>query len=269
MRRTWPLGGFLRGSGACAAERSQVWLNCTRGSVATGRDRGRPARRAGYHRTDHIEPEHLNPDDRPCCGTRPIDAEAPQYNASLVRREDMTESLAYFWVRFDGEPTPFEAGQYMTIGVMVDGRIVQRPYSVASPPVVAGTEGYEFYVRSVQGGTVHAAALAAAAGPQDADDRPEGQVHAASRRRPHAHLHLVRDRQRTVRLDDAPGPGRRHGAPRRVPQRRVVRAGARLQGHPRGLGAHRRVPGDVHPDRSRARTIPPTPGGWAGQVASR
>jgi ferredoxin/flavodoxin---NADP+ reductase len=84
---------------------------------------------------------------------RTIDAEAPQYNASLVRREDMTESLAYFWVRFDGEPTPFEAGQYMTIGVMVDGRIVQRPYSVASPPVVAGTDGYEFYVRSVQGGT--------------------------------------------------------------------------------------------------------------------
>ena len=85
--------------------------------------------------------------------TAAIDAEAPEYNASLVRREDMTESLAYFWVRFDGEPTPFEAGQYMTIGVMVDGQIVQRPYSVASPPVVAGTDGYEFYVRLVQGGT--------------------------------------------------------------------------------------------------------------------
>jgi ferredoxin-NADP reductase len=65
----------------------------------------------------------------------------------------MTESLAYFWVRFDGEPTPFEPGQYMTIGVMVEGRIVQRPYSVASPPIVAGDEGYEFYVRLVQGGT--------------------------------------------------------------------------------------------------------------------
>jgi ferredoxin--NADP+ reductase len=84
---------------------------------------------------------------------RAVDAEAPQYNARLVRREDMTESLAYFWVRFDGEPTPFEPGQYMTIGVMVDGRIVQRPYSVASPPIVAGDDGYEFYVRLVQGGT--------------------------------------------------------------------------------------------------------------------
>ena len=85
--------------------------------------------------------------------TRPIDPDAPQYNATLVRREDENESLAYFWVRFDGDPTPFESGQYMTIGVMVDGKIVQRPYSVASAPAVAGSDGYEFYVRLVEGGT--------------------------------------------------------------------------------------------------------------------
>jgi ferredoxin--NADP+ reductase len=85
--------------------------------------------------------------------TRVMEAEAEQYNASLVRRDDESESLAYFWVRFDGEPTPFEPGQYMTIGVVVDGRMVQRPYSVASPPVEAATSGYEFYVRLVEGGT--------------------------------------------------------------------------------------------------------------------
>ena len=83
---------------------------------------------------------------------RVIEAEAEQYNARLVRREDETDSLSYFWVRFDGDPSPFEAGQYMTIGVMVDGRIVQRPYSVASAPA-AVRDGYEFYVRLVQGGT--------------------------------------------------------------------------------------------------------------------
>ncbi len=82
-----------------------------------------------------------------------IAAEAPVYNARLIKRVDETESLAYFWVRFDGEPTPFEPGQYMTIGVMAGEKILQRPYSVASPPAVAGTEGYEFYVRRVQGGT--------------------------------------------------------------------------------------------------------------------
>src|SRR3954470_1985083 len=81
-----------------------------------------------------------------------IDPEAEVYNARLVRREDETDSLSYFWVRFDGDPTPFEPGQYMTIGVMADGKILQRPYSVASPPAVAGTDGYEFYVRRVQGG---------------------------------------------------------------------------------------------------------------------
>jgi len=84
---------------------------------------------------------------------RVVDADAPVYNARLVRRVDETESLGYFWVRFDGDPTPFEPGQYMTIGVMVEGKLVQRPYSVASPPAIAGSDGYEFYVRLVEGGT--------------------------------------------------------------------------------------------------------------------
>jgi ferredoxin/flavodoxin---NADP+ reductase len=90
---------------------------------------------------------------------RVILPDAPQYNASLVRRDDATESLGTFWVRFDAEPTPFTAGQYMTIGVFVEDaatpmgmRIVQRPYSVASPPAAAGDEGYEMYVRLVEGG---------------------------------------------------------------------------------------------------------------------
>ena len=76
-----------------------------------------------------------------------------RYNAALISRVDQHDSLGYFWVRFDAEPTPFEPGQYMTIGVFVDERIVQRPYSVASPPRDAGTTGYEFYLRLVQGGT--------------------------------------------------------------------------------------------------------------------
>ena len=89
---------------------------------------------------------------------RVVVRDAPQYNAALVGREDATESLSTFWVRFDAEPIPFLAGQYMTIGVFVEGeagappRIVQRPYSVASPPAVAGSDGYEMYVRLVEGG---------------------------------------------------------------------------------------------------------------------
>ena len=84
------------------------------------------------------------PDDQ-----RVIDADAPQYNATLVRRVDITDDLAYFWVRYDEEPVPFEPGQYMTTGVFADGKLWQRPYSVASPPREAGGGGYEFYVRLV------------------------------------------------------------------------------------------------------------------------
>src|SRR3972149_3543306 len=80
---------------------------------------------------------------------RGISLESDLYNARLVRREDETDHLGYFWVRFDDEPTPFEPGQYMTIGVYADGKLVQRPYSVASAPREAGTDGYEFYVRLV------------------------------------------------------------------------------------------------------------------------
>jgi ferredoxin-NADP reductase len=82
-----------------------------------------------------------------------IATEDERYNATLINRVDQHDSLACFWVKFDGDPTPFEPGQYMTIGVFIEGRIVQRPYSVASPPRVAGSTGYEFYLRLVQGGT--------------------------------------------------------------------------------------------------------------------
>ena len=81
--------------------------------------------------------------------TRVIEPESDVYNARLVKRVDQTDDLAYFWVKFDGPATPFLAGQYMTTGVMTEGRILQRPYSVASPPAVADDEGYELYVRLV------------------------------------------------------------------------------------------------------------------------
>lgn len=80
---------------------------------------------------------------------RQISLESDAYNATLVKRVDHTSDLATFWVKFNGEPTHFEPGQYMTIGVYADGKIVQRPYSVASAPRDAGTDGYEFYVRLV------------------------------------------------------------------------------------------------------------------------
>ena len=83
---------------------------------------------------------------------RPIAADSPLYTATVSRREDLTDSLAFIWVKPKGDVIPFEPGQYLTIGVESAGKLVQRPYSVASSPRDTD-DGYEFYIRLVQGGT--------------------------------------------------------------------------------------------------------------------
>ncbi len=107
--------------------------------------------------------------------------DAPQYNATLVRRVDLTNELAHFWVRLDGGPISFEPGQYLTIGVVADGRVVQRPYSVASSPSDARGEGYEFFVRLVTDGAFTPPAVADGDRPAAADDRAKGAVHPHAR----------------------------------------------------------------------------------------
>lgn len=46
---------------------------------------------------------------------------------------------------------PFEPGQYLTLGVSVDGRLIRRPYSTSSP--AGTTDVLEFLIRLVPGGT--------------------------------------------------------------------------------------------------------------------
>lgn len=82
---------------------------------------------------------------------RPIAAQSAHYNAHVSRRVDLTESLAFFWVKYDGEPVHFEPGQYLTIGVESNGKLIQRPYSIASSARELD-DGYEYYVRLVTGG---------------------------------------------------------------------------------------------------------------------
>jgi ferredoxin--NADP+ reductase len=82
---------------------------------------------------------------------RVISPASPFYNARLTRRLDLSDSLGIFWVALEGAPLSFEPGQYFTIGVDVGGRLVQRPYSVASSPREL-EDGYELYVRLVPEG---------------------------------------------------------------------------------------------------------------------
>jgi ferredoxin-NADP reductase len=73
-------------------------------------------------------------------------------NATLLRRVDLTASVARFIVRGDGPAAPHVAGQYLALGIWADGRLLQRPYSTASPP----TASYEleFLIRRVGHGAL-------------------------------------------------------------------------------------------------------------------
>ncbi len=82
---------------------------------------------------------------------RPIATDSARYNARLVQRDDLTNALGIFKVQFDVDPIGFEPGQYLTIGIESEGKLVQRPYSTASSPLDAH-DGYDFYVRLVEGG---------------------------------------------------------------------------------------------------------------------
>lgn len=82
---------------------------------------------------------------------RPIAPESAHYNAHVSRRVDLTESLAFFWVKYNGEAVHFEPGQYLTIGVESNGKLIQRPYSIASSAREID-DGYEYYIRLVTGG---------------------------------------------------------------------------------------------------------------------
>lgn len=53
--------------------------------------------------------------------------------AAVVERHDLSDDLWTVRIRPDG-PVGFRAGQYVTVGVQQDGRLLERPYSIVSAP---------------------------------------------------------------------------------------------------------------------------------------
>jgi ferredoxin--NADP+ reductase len=64
---------------------------------------------------------------------------------------DLTPSIARFVVRSDGGVPAFKPGQYFALGLEVEGALLQRPYSAASP--AGTTEEIEFLIRRVGTGS--------------------------------------------------------------------------------------------------------------------
>jgi len=70
------------------------------------------------------------------------------YHARILERRDLSHDL---WImRVDpGGPFNFRAGQYATLGVEQDGKLIERAYSIASSPY---ENTLEFFVELVPHG---------------------------------------------------------------------------------------------------------------------
>lgn len=77
------------------------------------------------------------------------DRAASKYlNAQIVGRREVAPDLFVLQVSFEGE-LPYVAGQYATLGVEVDGKRIERPYSLCSSPY---EKLLEFFVERVPNG---------------------------------------------------------------------------------------------------------------------
>jgi ferredoxin--NADP+ reductase len=94
-------------------------------------------------------------------------------NATIVGRMEVSPTVARFVVRADASPGPFSAGQYLALGLWIDGRLVQRPYSSAQGPGAADT--HEFLVRLVPGGALTPSLWEARVGSRVWLGRPKGE----------------------------------------------------------------------------------------------
>ena len=93
-------------------------------------------------------------------------------NATVVRRLDLGPSITRLAIRPDGPPQRVEPGQYLSIGLRVDGTFLQRPYSTASP--VDAQDDLEFLIRLVPGGALTPRLWAIGVGDRVHLGRPKG-----------------------------------------------------------------------------------------------
>ena len=96
------------------------------------------------------------------------------HDATIVGRADLTDTIASFRIRPDGVTLPFVPGQYVTIGLAPAGKLVQRPYSVASSARRL-EDGYELYVRLVPGGALTPHLFRTSVGDRVSLRRPKGR----------------------------------------------------------------------------------------------
>ena len=102
---------------------------------------------------------------------RPDPPDGNRANATLVGREPVSDTILRLRVRPDGGVPIFHPGQYVAIGLEVDGRPILRPYSMASTP---DDDALELLVRLVPDGSLTPRLWDLRAGDRLAVGRPKG-----------------------------------------------------------------------------------------------
>lgn len=72
------------------------------------------------------------------------------YNASIMINRRLTETLFFLNVKTDFEIPDFKPGQFTTLGLSIQGKMVKRAYSIASSP--SNKKHLEFYIALVEDG---------------------------------------------------------------------------------------------------------------------
>ena len=94
-----------------------------------------------------LPPRRLSPDRIPGANPAPVPVGD---NAVIVRRIGLSPFVAQFRIRADAPLSHVEPGQYLSLGLVVDGQLLQRPYSTATPAGIH--DELEFLIRLVPNG---------------------------------------------------------------------------------------------------------------------
>ena len=102
---------------------------------------------------------------------RPAPRDGTTANATLIAREPVSDTIVRLRIRPDGGVPAFRPGQYLAVGLEVDGRPLQRPYSMASGPE---DDALELLIRLVPGGCLTPRLWDLRAGDRLGVGRPKG-----------------------------------------------------------------------------------------------
>jgi ferredoxin-NADP reductase len=111
-------------------------------------------------------------------------ADLAALNATIMEREEVSTGVTRLRIRPDDGVPDFEPGQYLALGLELDGRPLQRPYSTASAR--GETDALEFLIRLVPDGALTPRLWPLRAGSRVRLGRPRGifTADAADPRRP-------------------------------------------------------------------------------------